>query len=99
KGHHYFKMTRSVLELEHFKRTLDDLVHSLEARRNAPGAQGRLARVAELRDYRDRLLLQMQTRYRRLHRDFRGHADEAVAAFRASLDDLLARFAAGIPAQ
>ena len=99
KGHHYFKMTRSVLELERFKRTLDDLIRSLEARLNAPAAQDRRARAAELGTYRDRLLRQMQARYRRLHKDFRGHADEAVAAFRASLDDLLARFAADVPAQ
>ena len=84
--------------LERFKRTLDDLIRSLEARLNAPAAQDR-PRATELGTCRDRLLRQMQARYRRLHKDFRGHADEAVAAFRASLDDLLARFAADVPAQ
>jgi radical SAM superfamily enzyme YgiQ (UPF0313 family) len=98
KGHHFFKMTRSMLELERFKRTLDDLVRALEVRMKAPATRGGQARLAELGAYRDRLLRQMQTRYRRLHKDFRGHADESVAAFRASLDDLITRFAAGVPA-
>lgn len=98
KGHHFFKMTRSVLELERFKRMLDDRVQALEARMKALAAQDRPARLAELGAYRELLLRQMQAGYRRLHKDFRGHADEAVAAFQADLDDLITRFAAGVPA-
>jgi len=90
KGHHFFKMTRSLLELERFKATLQDLVQAFEARLQAVTAQEFPQRLAELKRRRDQALAQMQARYQRLPRDFRAYADEAVAAFRATLEERLA---------
>ncbi|HEY3399549.1 MAG TPA: DUF4070 domain-containing protein, partial [Geothrix sp.] len=99
KGHHFFKMTRSLLELERFKTGLHDLARTFEARLHAATTLDFPQRLAELKALRDQALSQTQARYRRLPRDFRAYADEAVAAFRATLEDHLSRFASGAPAQ
>jgi radical SAM superfamily enzyme YgiQ (UPF0313 family) len=96
KGHHYFKMTRGLLELEWFKAGLQDLVRAFEARLQAAAPDLPL-RLAELGAWRDQTLRQAQARYRRLPKDFRAHADEAVAAFRAALTERLLRFTDGDP--
>lgn len=98
KGHHYFKITRSLMELERFKASLQELARAFEARLQAARTQAMPQRLAELKAHRDRTLAQMQARYRRLPRDFRAYADEAVASFRATLDERLSRFAGGAPA-
>jgi hypothetical protein len=92
KGHHFFKMTRSLLELERFKATLQELAGTFEGRLHAVAAQDVPQRLAELKALRDQALGQMQARYQRLPRDFRTYADEAVAAFRATLETQLSRF-------
>jgi len=99
KGHHFFKMTRSLLELERFKATLQELAGAFEARLQAATAQDFPQRLAELKTLRDQAVGQMQARYQRLPRDFRAYADEAVSAFRATLEERLSRFANGVPAQ
>ncbi|WP_257305180.1 B12-binding domain-containing radical SAM protein [Geothrix campi] len=99
KGHHYFKMTRSLLELESFKASLHEWAQTFEARLQTVAAQDFPQRLAELRAFRDRALSQMQARYQRLPRDFRAYADDAVAAFRASLEENLSRFAHEVPVQ
>ncbi|HEX4845902.1 MAG TPA: B12-binding domain-containing radical SAM protein [Geothrix sp.] len=98
KGHHFFKMTRSLLELERFKASLQELARAFEARLQASAPQDLPQRLAELKAQRDRALGQMQARYRRLPKDFRAYADESVAAFRATLEAHLARFAGTAPA-
>ncbi|HJV39424.1 MAG TPA: radical SAM protein [Geothrix sp.] len=101
KGHHYFKITRSLLELERFKAGLQELARAFEARLQTARAQGMPQRLpqhlAELRAARDRVLAQVQARYRRLPQDFRAYADDAVAAFRVTLDERLARIAGEAP--
>ena len=97
KGHHFFKMTRNVLEVDRFKQTLDRLVRAFEERVREASAQDLRAGVAELRAYRNRVVARMRTRYGRLHADFRGYAEEAVASFQATLDELIAGVAAGLP--
>ncbi|WP_243303849.1 B12-binding domain-containing radical SAM protein [Geothrix oryzisoli] len=99
KGHHYFKITRSLLELERFKAGLQDLAQAFEARLQTVTALEFPQRLAELKAFRDRALSQMQARYQRLPRDFRAYADDAVAAFRASLEENLSRFAPEVPIQ
>ncbi len=98
KGHHFFKMTRNVLEVDRFKQTLDRLAQSFEERVRAMSAQDLRERAAELRDSRDRIVARMRARYRRLHADFRTVAEEAVASFQDTLDDLIAGVADGLPA-
>jgi radical SAM superfamily enzyme YgiQ (UPF0313 family) len=97
KGHHFFKMTRQVLEVDRFVRTLEGVARSFEdAVRNVSAAELQV-RVAELTAYRDRVVARMRSRYRRLHRDSRVYADEAIADFQATMDDLIARLSAGLP--
>ena len=90
KGHHFFKMTRNVLEVDRFRQTLERLARSFEERVRAVPAQDLSERVAELRDYRDRVVARMRARYRRLHADFRTYAEEAVVSFQDTLDELIA---------
>ncbi|GLH68918.1 B12-binding domain-containing radical SAM protein [Geothrix rubra] len=92
KGHHFFQMTRGVLELDRFKATLDTWTQAFEARLRRIREQGRLTGLADAQAYRDRLLRRMQARYRSLHKDFRAFADDAVDAFQATLDEQLRRF-------
>ena len=98
KGHHFFTMTRNLLEVESFRSTLHQLTQSFEERIAAISAQDLAHRMGDVLAYRDRLLRRMDRRYRRLHRDFRRFADDAVEAFQVSMDELLARLQADTPA-
>ena len=90
KGHHFFKMTRGVLELDRFKLALSGLERAFADRVRASAASGRTGRLRELKAYRDQLLGQVRGRYRKVPKDFRKAADDALGAFRASLDERLA---------
>ena len=94
KGHHFFKMTRCVLELEHFKRSLDSVARSFSERAAGIAVPDLKRKVAELEAYRDRVLAEMRARYRRIHKDFRVYAEDALASFKANMDDLIATIAA-----
>ncbi|HQT95939.1 MAG: hypothetical protein B7Z61_02155 [Acidobacteria bacterium 37-71-11] len=89
KGHHYFKMTRNLLEVDRFKRSLDELAKSLEERVRTATTQDLDRTLTELVTYRDRSAARMRRRYRRLNRDFRVYADEAIASFQATIDQLV----------
>jgi len=95
KGHHFFRITRSVLELDRFQATLDRVARAFEARLGSLAREDCPQRLAELTAYREQVLDQMRARYGKLNKDFRAHADEAVASFKATLDELVARFAVG----
>ncbi len=97
KGHHFFKMTKCVLEVDRFVRTLEDIARSFEETVRNVSAADLQVRVAELTAYRDRVVARMRSRYRRLHRDFRVYAEEAITDFQATMDDLIARLSAGLP--
>ena len=97
KGHHFFKMTRNVLEVDRFVRTLEGVARSFEETVRDVSAADLEVRVAELTAYRDRVVARMRSRYRRLHRDFRVYAEQAIADFQATMDDLIARLSAGPP--
>ncbi|GLH65946.1 B12-binding domain-containing radical SAM protein [Geothrix edaphica] len=97
KGHHFFKMTRSLLELERFKASLQELARTFEGRLQAATPLDFPQRLAELKVLRDQALSQTQARYQRLPKDFRAYADDAVAAFRATLEAHLARLAGEVP--
>jgi len=98
KGHHFFKMTRNVLEVDRFKQTLDRLAAAFEQRvREVRRARDVEKSVAELVAYRDRVLARLHSRYRRLHADFRVYAEEAVASFQAAMDDLIEGLLADVP--
>jgi hypothetical protein len=55
-------------------------------------------RIAELAAYRDRVVARMHARCRRVNKDFRIYAEEAIAQFRVTMDELIARLATGLPA-
>jgi radical SAM superfamily enzyme YgiQ (UPF0313 family) len=97
KGHHFFKMTRCVLEVDRFVRTLEGIARSFEETVRNVSAPDLQVRVAELTTYRDRVVARMRSRYRRLHRDFRVYAEEAIADFQATMDDVIARLSVGLP--
>jgi radical SAM superfamily enzyme YgiQ (UPF0313 family) len=90
KGHHFFRMTRSVLELDRFKAALEGLRQAFEARLREAAAKEPRPRLAELETFKAQALVQVRARGRRLHRDVRIYADAAVAEFQAYLDGLLA---------
>jgi hypothetical protein len=100
KGHHYFKMTRNVLAVDRFKGTLDAFALAFQEKAAGIPAPELAARIEELRAYRDRVVARMRHRYRRLHKDFRIYADDALASFQADLDEMIARLSAeaGAPA-
>lgn len=93
KGHHFFKMTKRVLEVDRFRQSLDELARAFRDRASGVGAPDLAAKLAELRAYRDRVVTRMQARYRHIHKDFRVYADEALASFKAGVDDLIAGLA------
>ena len=97
KGHHFFKITRNMLEVDRFVRTLEQLARSFEESIKDTSARGIQVRVAELTAYRDRALARMRRRYRRINKDFRVYAEKAIADFQATVDDLITRVAAGQP--
>lgn len=91
KGHHFFKITRRVLELETFKSSLEKILLSFQERVETLPHDEKRERLAELRAYRDRLVAQAQATRRRIHKDFRAHAEDALARFGDSLDNVVAR--------
>ncbi len=95
KGHHYFKMTRNVLEVDRLKGMLDELVRSFDKAVKEVPTGDLAARVAELQATRDRLLIRVHARCRRIHRDFRVYAEQAVAHFAVTMDEMIAQLEAG----
>jgi len=94
KGHHFFKMTQRFLDLEKFKCSLDSVVRSFPKKAEGLSVSDLKPKVAELEAYRDRVLAEMRARYRKIHKDFRVYADDALANFNATMDDLIAKIAA-----
>jgi len=94
KGHHFFKMTQRFLELEQFKNALDSVARAFPEEAAAVSAATPRPKLAELEAYRDRVLAEMRSRYRKIHKDFRVYADDALATFKSTLDDLIAKIAA-----
>lgn len=93
KGHHFFKMTKCVLEVENFKGYLDSIARAFPAKATVVSDPYFKPKVTELEAYRDRVLAEMRARYRRIHKDFRVYAEESLARFQANLDELVARLA------
>jgi len=97
KGHHFFRITQNLLELDRFKSTLDQVARAFEARMANIKGDDHLKKLAELKAYRDLVLEQIRICYSNLNRDFRGYADEAVTSFQATLDELIANLASTAP--
>jgi hypothetical protein len=94
KGHHFFKMTQRFLELEQFKNALDSVARAFPKKAEGMSVPDLRLKAAELEAYRDRVLAEMRTRYRKVHKDFRVYADDALARFKATMDDVIAKIAA-----
>jgi len=94
KGHHFFKMTRCILQLERFKRSLELVADTFPEKAAVLPVPDHKSRVAELEAYRDRVLAEMRRRYGKVHKDFRVYAEDALVRFKSSMDDLIARIAA-----
>ncbi len=90
KGHHYFRMTRYMLEVDRFRLNLEKLAGAFEDRARAFPLSGHPERWAELDGYRAWILARMRKGYGRLHRDFRIYAEQSVARLQARMDGALA---------
>ncbi len=91
KGHHFFRMTRNVLEVDRIQRNLDGFARAFEEKARTVSGVDVQSRIAELKAWRDAVIARKKARLRRLDEDFRVYADEAVARFRATTEDRLAR--------
>ncbi len=89
KGHHFFVITESLLELEHFKDRLRRSRQELEERLRR-ALQGNANSLAAWKTYRDRLVAQARARCNRLNPDFRSSALGAFEEFRSTAEHLLA---------
>jgi len=85
KGHHFFTITRGLLELESFKEGLERLRRKLELRME----RARQGSLAGLEAYRMRLLRRAMARCNRLGPDFRSSAFTALQEFRSTTASLL----------
>jgi len=94
KGHHFFRMTKNVLEVDRIQQNLESFARAFEEKARAASGVDVKERIVELKAYRDRVIARKKARLRRLDEDFRVYADEAVARFRATTEELLARLAA-----
>ena len=89
KGHHFFAITRGLLELEQFKDRLERSRRELEDRLRR-AIQGNAKSLAAWKTYRDHLVDQARTRCNRLNPDFKSGAMRAFEDFRAAAERLLA---------
>ncbi|MFZ1614009.1 MAG: DUF4070 domain-containing protein, partial [Holophaga sp.] len=89
KGHHYFQMTRHMLEVDRFKLRLEDLTLAFEDRVRAFAVVGSGERAAELLRFRDRATDRMRKGYRGIHRDFRIYAEQAMDRLAARMEHVL----------
>jgi radical SAM superfamily enzyme YgiQ (UPF0313 family) len=94
KGHHFFKMTKRVMEVDRFKKYLESLTASFRARAAAVSQASPQASLEDLRAYRDEVMGRLRSKYRRIHKDFRIYAEEAVANFKATMDERISALAA-----
>jgi len=91
KGHHYFQMTRNMLEVDRFRVYLEELARSFEERVRSLSAPGSMERLEELARYRKRVVERTRKGYRRIHRDFRSYTEQSLARLQARMDRALAR--------
>ena len=89
KGHHFFTITRSLLELEKFKDKLQRSRQDLEERLKH-AIQGNAKNLAAWKAYRTRLVEQAKTRCDRFHPDFKNSAIRAFEEFRGTAERLVA---------
>ncbi|MBL0312785.1 MAG: B12-binding domain-containing radical SAM protein [Holophagaceae bacterium] len=88
KGHHFFTITRSLLELERFKDKLQRSRQDLEDRLKR-AIQGNAKNLADWKAYRTKLLDRAKARCERFHPDFKGSAMRAFEEFRGTVERLL----------
>ncbi|MBL0210353.1 MAG: B12-binding domain-containing radical SAM protein [Holophagaceae bacterium] len=87
KGHHFFTITRSLLELEKFKDRLQRSGQDLEARLHR-AIQGNAKNMAAWKAYRAKLLARAKARCERFHPDFKHSAVRAFEEFRGTVERL-----------
>ncbi len=88
KGHHFFTITRSLLELEKFKDRLQRSRQDLEDRLQR-AIQGNAKNLAAWKAYRARLVAKAKARCERFHPDFKGSAVRAFEEFKSAAERLL----------
>lgn len=88
KGHHFFTITESLLELERFKDRLEGHRQDLEDRLRR-AVQGNAKSLAAWTSYRDRLVARALARCNRLNPDFKHSALRAFEDFRTRAERLL----------
>jgi radical SAM superfamily enzyme YgiQ (UPF0313 family) len=93
KGHHFFKMTRRVLEVENFEEKVEKVARAFRERAAGVRVPDFEQGIADLRDYRDRVFRDIRAEYRRLHKDFRIQAEQSLQRLTASMDEVISRLA------
>ncbi len=88
KGHHFFTITRSLLELEKFKDKLQRSRQDLEDRLKR-AIQGNAKNLAAWKAYRTRLVEKAKARSDGFHPDFKSSAVKAFEEFRGATERLL----------
>ncbi len=88
KGHHFFTITESLLELERFKDRLERSRQELEGRLRR-AIQGNAKSLAAWKAYRDHLVEKARVRCNRLNPDFKSSAVRAFEDFRTAVERLL----------
>ena len=88
KGHHFFTLTRYLLEFERFRMHLEAMRMELESRL-ALARLGSREALAAWEARRAKLLQRAHARCRHLHPDYRYNAHKACAEFRRAVEGLL----------
>lgn len=89
KGHHFFKMTRGILAVERFKKSLERRQRLFEERVRAMRLPDPRKNLKALLAFRRRQAAAVAREYRRLSKDFRIYAAESMARFDELADNLL----------
>ena len=96
KGHHFFKMTRAVLDVERFKTKLDAFADAAKKRAGEISSLDLEERLSEMKAYRDRTAADMRREYRRLNKDFRIYVEESTRKFEALMAEVIERASADL---
>jgi len=93
KGHHFIKITREVIAVDEFKAKLSALSDALHAKLENITSEEIKVRLKEMAEYRDRVMRELKTEYRKISIDFQPHVEETLRSFEVRIDDLIVQLA------
>lgn len=90
KGHHFFKITRGLLDVDCFKKKLNDMSVSfgiqLEKLENT--LEGK-KKMQAIQAYSDKIILEIRREYGKLNKDFQVYAEEALLNFEMMIKKIM----------